>query len=952
MDAWLRRLRWGVVVFGLLLAVGMARGQEVPLPVDPAVQMGRLPNGVTYWVRAHATPAGKVSLWMHVAAGSLHEADGQEGLAHFLEHMAFNGTRHFPPGEAVRAFESLGLRFGRDQNAFTSFDQTTYLLTLPDTRPQTLERGLRFLADVAFGMLLLPEEIDKERGVILEEMRARKGVRQRLRDRLLAALLPGSRVARRLPIGRPESLARLQREDFLAYYRTWYHPSRITLLAVGDLPVADLVAAIHRHFAAWQPATPPPADPPVDIAPFAAPRAVVLTDPELTAAEVEILGLRPHRPRQTLADLRRSLVEELAVWMLHRRLQRRLHEGNTPFHSAAASQGAFLGLAAQVRVEAQAAPPRWAETLQALLREVQRVHAHGFTAPELEEAKNALRSDAEYAAQTEATRDARALLAAMLQALSLGERPRSAAQHLQLVRQLLPSIGLAEVKQAFAALLSPQHLAYLVSLPATPAAPKEREVLALVARTLAQPVAPWQPEAPPAALLSRVPAPGAIAAQTRFAPLDTTHVTFANQVRLHYRFMDVKKDQVTVLLTLGGGKIEEGAAERGLTEVASVALRQPATSRLSAAAIEAYLTDKKVQLHSDVTADALRLRLTATPEDLESGLQLVHLLLQDARLEPAAVARWRRRKHQALEALRLSLRGQAYQAALAVLSGNDPRLAPLTLEEVEARAADLAAAQAWLDRLLRQAPMEVAIVGDLPEARALALAATYLGSLPPRQPLAPPPAAQRQVAGFQGPVVRTVDVDTLTPRAHVLLLWRCADWQDVGGRRRIRLAAQILSRRLYQELRERQALTYAIGAYARPHKVYPRLSALYVAFTTDPHRVEEALRAAKEVVAAFVAEGPTDEEMATLRQQLRHSVPLMLKRPGFWAELLADLEYHGTRLEDVAGLLEALLAVDKAELVAELRRTVTPERAATIIATPRLTPAASAPPALKAGSPQ
>jgi len=173
---------------------------QQPLPVDPNVVIGKLPNGMRYWIRQHKTPPGKIGIWLHVGSGSLNEEENQRGLAHFLEHMAFNGSEHYPPGTLIRYYESIGLRFGQHQNAFTSFDQTTYVLSLPDTKEETIRKGLETLADFAFRMSLLPDEINKERNVILEEARARKGVGQRINEKALPILLPGSRFAQRLPI--------------------------------------------------------------------------------------------------------------------------------------------------------------------------------------------------------------------------------------------------------------------------------------------------------------------------------------------------------------------------------------------------------------------------------------------------------------------------------------------------------------------------------------------------------------------------------------------------------------------------------------------------------------------------------------------------------------------------------------------------------------------------------
>src|SRR5262245_2405151 len=286
--------------------------------------------------------------------------------------MAFKGTEHFPPGELISYFESIGLRFGQHQNAFTTFDQTTYTLSLPDTRPETLDKGLLYLADIAFRMRLAAEDVDKERGVILEESRARKGVSQRLTDKLLPELLPGSRAAHRLPIGLEETIARLQREDFVTYYTTWYHPANVTILAVGDAPADLMVETITKHFAAWTRDQAAPANKDTGIQPYDAIRAIVMTAPGLTTSSVEALALRPLRPVQTVADMRRRLLERLGMWMVNRRMEQRIREGTAPYQRAGVHQGVFLEKIVQTNASAEAAPTSWAEALTALITDVQR----------------------------------------------------------------------------------------------------------------------------------------------------------------------------------------------------------------------------------------------------------------------------------------------------------------------------------------------------------------------------------------------------------------------------------------------------------------------------------------------------------------------------------------------------------------------------------------------------
>ncbi|MBM3225124.1 MAG: insulinase family protein, partial [Candidatus Tectomicrobia bacterium] len=781
---------------------------------------------------------------------------------------------------------------------------------------------------------------EKERGVILEEQRARKGVQQRLTDKLFPELLPGSRAARRLPIGLEESITRFQRDDFRAYYTTWYHPKRVTVLAVGDAPAERVIASITKHFAAWQRPQAAPEHRPDGIQLYDTMRVIVVADPELTTANLEMLGLRRRMPVRTVEDVRRQLVERLGTWILNRRMEQRIREGTAPYQSARTRQGMFLGMIEQLSASAEAAPTAWSEALSSLLMDVQQARLHGFTEPELAIARRATLAAAEQAAQTEATQDAQAFIGAMNRAISAGELPRSAAQQVELIRPLLPEITLAEVSTAFAANFAPEHQAYVLSLPETAGidVPQRATFQAAITAALAQPVAPWQSKERPTTLLDKRPTPGTMSEQSHFAPLEITQVTFNNNVRLHYRFMDFKKDHVTITLTFAGGAIQEQAEQYGLTEVATLALSTPATARFSSTDIRDLMTGKKVTAEGRLTEDTVGLSIAGVPEALEDGLQLAHVLLQEARLEPASVHLWKERKLQELASIRTRIDARVREAAALTISGNDLRRALLTPAQVQARAAALPEAQAWLDTLLRTAPLEVAIVGDIPQQRALELAATYLGSLPSRPRHDPRLEPLRRVAGFTGPVERTLEVETITPRAHPILLWRSAPWRDVQGRRLSFVASRILERRVRQAIREERGLTYSTATYAQPSKVYPETSALYVEFTADPEKVVEAVALAKTVVERFAAEGPTDEEMETVRKQLQNNLETMYKEPRFWVDVLSDLEYHGTRLEDLDGAIAKIVALSKEEVAAEIRKTVMSERFAVIIARPAKTP--------------
>src|SRR3990172_8765771 len=313
------------------------RAADEPLPTPPALVRGALENGLTYIIRKHGNPPGRVSIWLHIASGSLNETEATRGLAHYLEHMAFNGSANFPPGSLVPFFQSLGMSFGRDQNAFTSFEQTTYQLTLPDTRPETIDKGLLYLADVAMRLSLIPSEIESERQIILEEKRTRAGARQRVEEYIYERFAPETTFGRRLPIGTDETIKAVTPKDFQEYYSRWYVPSNITLIAVCDCEPALLTGLIQRHFAAG-PKVPRPADRGAGVKPQTTTRAIVATDPELIQAELSIVRVEPARaPTTTVEQYRHNLIESIGTWVFNRRMGAELAAGKVSFLNAGAS---------------------------------------------------------------------------------------------------------------------------------------------------------------------------------------------------------------------------------------------------------------------------------------------------------------------------------------------------------------------------------------------------------------------------------------------------------------------------------------------------------------------------------------------------------------------------------------------------------------------------------------
>jgi zinc protease len=885
-----------------LLPLVPARGASLAdekLPTDPALVTGTLPNGLAYIIRPHKNPEGRVGIWLHVASGSLNETEAQRGLAHYLEHMAFNGTANFPPGSVVPFFQSLGMAFGRDQNAFTGFDQTTYTLTLPGGGRELVEKGMLYMADIATRMSLEPAEIDSERQVILEEKRARASARQRVQDQFYERLAPESTLGRRLPIGIEQTIKSVTRPDFQDYYSRWYVPSNMTLIVVGDTDPAMVADVIAQQFGGG-PTVPKPAPRDAGVKPTTGPRAIVVTDPELTRAEVSIVRLEPPRgPVTTVGRERRELVGRIGTWTFDRRTSAEIAAGRASFLEAAASTQEWPGTMRMISLEASGLPGTWRTMLKDLGIALQRARLHGFTEREVQDARVALLADAEEGVRREATRPAREVLRQLNGDVTRGSRPMSAAQRLALLQLLLPGITAREVSDAFAAAFDPSRAMFIAEVPASDEVPREAQFVALGRAAVA--VKPGKPVdvARAATLLAAVPRGGAVAESLPHPASGVTSMWLDNGVRVHHRHMDQRKNEASIAITLAGGPIQETVVNRGITEAALRAWDRPATSRLSSTQIRDLMTGAKVRVRGAATGDTVTLTVSGDVAELERGLQLAYLLLTDPLIEQPAleqsrdaeVQRITQRKSQPMQVL-------VDTSAAVIYPPAEVRARPLTVEQV--RAITRPAAQAWLRRLITEAPIEVAVVGDVDRDTATRLAAKYLGALPARPRISDKTLADlRAIPRPQGPISVAESIAVLTPQAAVLAGFFGADLRDVRDTRLLNVASRVLTTRMTKSIREERQLVYSIGASSEPAVVYPGFGLFAAIAPTDPGKAPALATAIEEMFADFAKDGPTPDELAVARKQMANFLDETLKTPNFWLNRLSTLDYRALGLDDL-----------------------------------------------------
>jgi zinc protease len=492
--------------------------------VDPAVTTGRLPNGLRYVVRRNARPAHRAELRLVVNAGSVLEDDDQLGLAHFAEHMAFNGTRNFAKQELVDFLERIGMRFGADLNAGTSFDETVYQLLVPTDSAGLLEQGIQILEDWAHGVAFDSTEIEKERGVVIEEWRLGQGAGNRMLQKQLPVLFRGSRYATRLPIGTRESLQSFSHAALRRFYRDWYRPDLMGVVAVGDFDPAVVVDLIRTHLG--RVAAPPTPRPRPDYTIPARDSAAVAiaTDKEATSTSASVYFLRPGKQDGSRAEYRRSLVARLYARVLNDRLYELSQRANPPFIGAGGGEGELVRNSRLFSLGAAVPDTGIVTGLEAVLVEVERVERHGFTRAELERAKQDLLRGYEQAFAEREKTESGGLAEEYVRHLLSAEPIPGIAFEFELVKALLPGISLEETDRAAREWFTVPDRVLLVNAPEKPGLtmPRPAELFALFDRVRRRDIAPYAETLSDAPLVAATLRDGVIASESRDSVLGVT----------------------------------------------------------------------------------------------------------------------------------------------------------------------------------------------------------------------------------------------------------------------------------------------------------------------------------------------------------------------------------------------------------------------------------------------
>ncbi len=904
------------------------------LKPDPAAKFGTLENGLRYVVLPNAEPKGRASLRLLVLAGSLHEEENQRGVAHFLEHMAFNGSQHFAPGTLVEVFQRMGMSFGGDTNASTGFDRTQYLLELPDTKEATLAEGLRVLADNAGGLLLRDEEIEKERGVILSEKRMRDTIAFRTQLAQLEFVMGSTRLPARMPIGLSEVIEHAPRARFVEFWDTWYRPERLAVIVVGEVDVTAverLVTAAFGPLKARAPAKPEPSLGTVSI--FEGVRTNFHGEAESPSTRVSLNCVKPFVVEpDTAAHRVQGLPRRLAAAMLSRRFSELAKKENAPFLQASASVSDSFKLIREASIDLTCKPERWAAALAAGEQELRRALQHGFQPDELKEIVANLVAALEQAVKSAPTRRSNSLANLILAGLAANEVFITPADNLALMKPALAKITPEECAFALREAFDGNGLYVLVTgnakIPGDAAAAlatayEDSRVVAVLPKA-AEEARAWS--------YTDFGAPGQVAKREHVADLDVTLVTFANGVRLNLKHTDFDAGRILVSARVGDGRITEPTGQRGLAQITSSAFNGGGLGRHSADDLRRVLAGRNAGAALHMAIDAFVLAYPAvssssrargagaagtTREDLLLTLQLFAAYLTDPGYRPEGLREQQRAIDMVFGTLDRTPTGPIAAEVTNLIAGGDPRfglppkaiLATRTLDEL----------RAWLTPQLTHGAIEVAIVGDLDLDATIAAVAKTLGALPARAPK-PALADRRKLAFPAQPFTKNYAITSQIPKGLVVLYWPTTDGMEAKRAGQLSLLASIFGDRLRVKIREELGGTYSPRAQSNPSDTFAGYGYINTTIDVDPVAADKMAEAAIALADDLAKNGITAEELNRARLPALTAARDAGRTNAYWLNTVlaqaqerpADLDRARTRLAD----LEAITPADLNALAA------------------------------------
>jgi len=892
----------------LLFVAGMipasaqpATSSDSTLGLAPEVRTGTLDNGLDYFIRQNDRPENRAVMRLIVNVGSIEERPGEKGLAHFVEHMLFNGTEQFEKQELVSFLESTGMEFGPDVNASTSFDETVYKLRIPTDSAAIVETSFDVLEQWAAHATLSAEEIDKERGVVIEEWRAREQNAQgRMQKETLPKLLYNSRYADRLPIGDTSVVKNASVETVRGFYERWYRPNLMGIVVVGDLDPARVEEEIRERFADM----PNPADP-VPRSTYEVPQHeetqfAIATDPEFPVSVVSLAYKTDDRRLETVSDFRRSLVTQMFVGTLNERLSEKSRTGEATFLRAQAYSGGLVRPARIFGLQAQVPEDSIVAGFEDVLLEAERIRQHGITQAELVRRKREIEQSYEQAYTDRENQNSSNLAQEYVQHFLTGDAAPGIEAQYALVQDLLPQITVEAVNRRASSVFHPEGRVVTVQMPEkdglTP--PTEQALAAALKQVRQRDVAPYEEAVSDLPLVPNKPSPGAVTETNMIDTLDVTEWTLENGVRVVVKPTDFEEDEVRFTASSPGGLSQVSDSAYAFARHAASVVGRSGVGAFTQTALEKKLAGKTVSVSPYISSREEGLQGNAAPEDLETLFQLVYLYATAPRADQNALQTYKKQQRSYLQN-RANTPSAVFQDSLvAALYGNHPRVQAPPVEEINALTTEPLLAF-YRERFADASDFTFTFAGNVSLDSVKTLAEQYLATLPATQRTE---SVRDVVPDLPDEVVTKTVRAGIGERANVLLIYHGPFAYERENRHALNTLKDVLQIELREELRENRSGVYNVGVSASTQGPPDAGYRFSINFVADPERAEGLLAAARAEIDSVRSGHVDPETVQSVKAQQRRSRETALESNSFWVRSL-DFTFT-TEGEDPLQILE------------------------------------------------
>lgn len=864
-----------------LLAQDVMQGKKMSdkIPNDPTVMTGKFDNGLTYYIKENEEPDNRAVLQIMIKAGSLDEEQDQWGLAHFIEHMCFNGTKNFPKNELVNYFESIGMQFGADLNASTGYDRTLYLIELPVDDWGTVENGVQILEDWLHNVSFDQEELDKERGVILEEWRVRSGVQGRYSKDLFNYIGEGSIWADRYVIGDTNVILNAPRERFTSYYKDWYRPSSSAVVAVGDFDKDKMFKLIESKFADVKNRSPEKPRRDITIPENKEIRVQKFTDNEWSSPVVfSWYTMLPKAGKETYGDYQYDLKRSLVSIMLSQRFREYTQEEDCPVMQAGGGPGGFIANWDAFSMTGVAKDGKTKEAINFVAGEVFRAKQHGFTEGELERAKKLLMSTIEQAYNERDKVNSSAFASEYMAHFKEKVYYPGIEVEKKLYDKFVPAITVADVNKVLDESIKTSHT--IMSIAAhtdVEDLPTKEEYKEMYLAASKKSYDPYEDTAVDKPLMEKIPEPGSIVKEEKIDEIDAVKWTLSNGAEVYLKTTDFKNDQIMMDAFAFGGTSTTDLNNLNNAENAASIINQSGLGEFTDIELQKILTGKRVRVYPSIGESTVSISGNSTNDDLETFFQLVNMYFTAPRVDEKAFNIFKKNSMEAFEASKNDPAKPMRDQMTLTLYDNHPRKQPQKLEDIETL--DMNKALEFYKTQFDGADgFKFVFVGSMDEETMKKYVSTYIASLPKGKVLA---AKDNDIHYVKGKKEKTV-YSGVDPKARIYLLRTGEEDYTYENVFKMSALSKLLSIRLREVIREDEGATYGVGTWVSPYKFPYERYMFGVTYTTNPERLDYMLDVTNNTIEE-IRKGNFDEvNVSKIKTQFTRKRETDLKKNRFW----------------------------------------------------------------------